>query len=143
MSSNFSSISLIFSLYLTNLLLIIYLFVFVDFLRGGETDREREREREREKHQFVVPLTSAFIGWFLYEPWLGIEPAILVYQDYALTNWAAWPGPKGVFIAIITFLISRCSFGRFHICLVFWFSFSSLDFLSEHSKHNYFILWAC
>ena len=40
--------------------------------RGGrekERNRDREREREREReHLFVVPLTFAFIGGFLYVP---------------------------------------------------------------------------
>ena len=30
--------------------------------RGGERERESGGEIEREKHQFVVPLTYAFIG---------------------------------------------------------------------------------
>ena len=51
--------------------------------------------RERERHQFVVPLIYSFIGWFLYVPWLGIEPATLVYWDDALTNWATCPGQLG------------------------------------------------
>ena len=42
---------------------------------------EVEIERGREKHQFVVPLIEAFIGCFLYMPWLGIEPGTLVYQE--------------------------------------------------------------
>ena len=37
-----------------------------------------ETEEGREKHQFVVSLSYAFIGWFLYVPWLGIEPTTLV-----------------------------------------------------------------
>ena len=42
--------------------------------------------RERGKHQFIVPLVYAFIGWFLYVPRLGIESTTLVYQDHTL-----WP----------------------------------------------------
>ena len=42
--------------------------------------------RKREKHQFVVPLTYAFIVWFLYLPWLGTELRTLVYWDSAITN---------------------------------------------------------
>ena len=53
---------------------------------------EREKKREREKHQFVVPHIYAFIGWFLYVPWLGIEPATLAYWDDAPTNWASGQG---------------------------------------------------
>ena len=41
---------------------------------------------ERENHQCVVPLIYVFIGWFLFVPWLGIEPTTLVYWDYALTT---------------------------------------------------------
>ena len=51
-------------------------------------------EKERD-HRFVVPLIYAFIGWLLYVPWLGIEPATLVYSDNALTNWterSSWRG---------------------------------------------------
>ena len=49
-------------------------------------------EQVREKHQFVVPLISAFTGWFLYVAWLGIKPATLVYQDDTLTRpGLSWP----------------------------------------------------
>ena len=34
---------------------------------------ERKRKGEREKHGFVVPLTYAFIGWFLHVPWQGLN----------------------------------------------------------------------
>ena len=47
--------------------------------------------RERERDQFVVPIIYAFISWFLYVPWLGIE-LWLIGKD-TLTNWATWPGP--------------------------------------------------
>ena len=59
--------------------------------------REGERKKQREKHRFVVPLIYAFIGWFLYVPWFGIEPTTLAYRDDALTNWATWPGSKWEF----------------------------------------------
>ena len=49
--------------------------------------------RKRKKHQFVVPLIYAFIDWFLYVPWLGMEPATLAYPDDAVTNEATQPGP--------------------------------------------------
>ena len=49
-------------------------------------------ERERERERFVVPFISAFIGWFLYVHWPGIEPATLAYGDNALINWATCPG---------------------------------------------------
>ena len=38
-------------------------------------------ESGREKHHFVVPLIYAFTGWFLYLPWLGINPATSVHWD--------------------------------------------------------------
>ena len=47
---------------------------------------------EREKQKFVVPLMYPFISCFLYVPWPGIKPLILVDQDEALTNWATSPG---------------------------------------------------
>ena len=48
-------------------------------------------EKEREKQWFVFPLIYAFIGWFLYVPWLGIEPPKLMYWDDTLANWATQP----------------------------------------------------
>ena len=54
-------------------------------------------EEGRERDQFVVPLMHAFIGCFLSVPWPEIKLATLVYQDNALTNWAAWPGSLGSF----------------------------------------------
>ena len=59
-------------------------FFKIDF-REREEGRERERERKRE-HQFVVPLTDAFTGCFLYVSWLETEPATLAYWDNTLTN---------------------------------------------------------
>ena len=44
------------------------------------------------RERSVAPLIHAFIGWFLYVPWLGIEPATLAHQDDALTTWATQPG---------------------------------------------------
>ena len=38
-------------------------------------------ERRTDRHWFVVLVIYAFIGWFLCVPWLGIEPATLVYRD--------------------------------------------------------------
>ena len=52
----------------------------------------------RERDQFVVVLIYAFIGCFLCEPWLRIEPATLVYPDDALIHWAAQPGPLSIFL---------------------------------------------
>ena len=52
---------------------------------------EGEGKGDREKHWFVVPLIYAFVGWFLYVPWLEMELATLVYGDNVLSNWAARP----------------------------------------------------
>ena len=49
---------------------------------------EREKGGERERHQYAVPPIHAFIGWFLYVLWLGIQPTTLVHWDDALTHWA-------------------------------------------------------
>ena len=43
----------------------------------------RQRKEETEKFQYLVPLTYAFIGCFLYVPCLGIEPTTLEYWDDA------------------------------------------------------------
>ena len=59
----------------------------------AERARERETDRQTDRHWFVVPLIYAFIGWFLYVPWLGIESATVVNWDNALTKWATWPWP--------------------------------------------------
>ena len=56
------------------------------------------RERGREKHWFVIPLIYAFMGCFLYVPWLGIESTTLLYQDDTLTSWATQPGPDNFLI---------------------------------------------
>ena len=58
--------------------------------KGGE--REKERDRQTDKHRFVAPPICALIGWFLYVPWLEIEPATVVHEDDALTNEATRPG---------------------------------------------------
>ena len=61
-------------------------------------------ERQSERPRFVVPLIYAFLGWFLYLLWLGIECATLAYQNNTLTNWATLPGLnhflKGNFLLI-------------------------------------------
>ena len=53
--------------------------------------RETE-EGEGRENLFVVPLIDAFIDCFLCVPWPEMEPAAMVYQDSALTNWATQPG---------------------------------------------------
>ena len=40
---------------------------------------------ERQKHLFVVPLIYAFIGWFLYVLWPGIQLTTFVHQKDTLT----------------------------------------------------------
>ena len=48
-----------------------------------------------ERERFVVPLIYTFSSWFLYVPWPGIEPVVLVYWDDALTNWVTgWTRAK-------------------------------------------------
>ena len=54
----------------------------------------RERGRDREKYWFVVLPMYAFIGCFLYVPWLEIEPSTLAYQDDTPTHCATRPGTK-------------------------------------------------
>ena len=51
-----------------------------------------EGERERERERFVVLFIYAFIGWFLYVSWPGIEPTALAFGDDAATNWATQLG---------------------------------------------------
>ena len=46
-----------------------------------------------EKHWLAIPPIYAFIGWFLYVPWPGIESTTMAYQVDALTTWATRPGP--------------------------------------------------
>ena len=55
---------------------------------------EGKRSKEERETSIVVPLIYAFIGWFLFVPWLVTEPTTLLYEDNALTNWAILPGPE-------------------------------------------------
>ena len=68
--------------------LYIFFFVFLIyvliFLEREEGPGWGGRGRETSSCCFIY----AFIGWFYYVSWLGVEPATLVY-----TNWATWPGP--------------------------------------------------
>ena len=58
--------------------MVCIIFLFVPYLKNFFDFRERQRkERESERHQFVVLLIYAFIGWFFYVPWPGIEPTTL------------------------------------------------------------------
>ena len=56
---------------------------------------------ERQRHQFVVTLLYAFIGWLLYVPWPRIEPTTLVYRNDVPTNWATWPVPAICFFKLL------------------------------------------
>ena len=47
---------------------------------------ERDTDRQTDRHWFVVPLTYAIIGWFLYVPLTGNRNCNLMYQDDALTE---------------------------------------------------------
>ena len=40
---------------------------------------------ERERHQYIVPLIYAFMGWLLQVPWLGIESTTLLYHQKMLS----------------------------------------------------------
>ena len=67
----------------------ISIFPFFFFRHGEGAVKERG-----EKHGFVVSLIYAFIGWFLYVPWLSMESSsTLEYLYYSLTKWTTWPGP--------------------------------------------------
>ena len=57
-----------------------------------EREGNRDRKWERVKHQFAVLPIYAFIGWFLYVPWPGIELTNLVHWNSTPTNWATQPG---------------------------------------------------
>ena len=78
----------------------IYLFL-IDF-------RERKGDGEK-KNQSVVPSIYAFIGWFLYVLWSGMEPSTLAYWDEALTTWTT--GSRQIrFIFLFTFNDFTCTF---------------------------------
>ena len=67
----------------------IYQFISLKFFPKNLFERDID---------FIVPLSYAFIGWFLNVPWPGIELATLVYPDDTLTTWATWPGLAIFFI---------------------------------------------
>ena len=62
-------------------------FLFIDL--GG-------RGKEREKHWFIYPLIYAFIGWFFYVSWLGIEPANLGVSRW-YSNQLSYSGRASLF----------------------------------------------
>ena len=68
---------------------------------------ERGREGEKEEHWFVVPPIYAFVGWFSYVLWQGIEPTALVNQGDALTNWA-YPAKALCHCFYSTYLYTTC-----------------------------------
>ena len=67
----------------TCLYITIIVYLYLCFLLSFILERKKGK---REKHRFVVPLIYAFIGWFLYVPWLVIKPATLMYLDGALLS---------------------------------------------------------
>ena len=77
---------------------LFYLFIRILFIDFREKEEGRETHTHTHTHWFVVPLIYAFMGWFLYVPWPGIEPATLAYWDDTLTNWATWPGPENAIL---------------------------------------------
>ena len=78
----------------------IFIYSFLE--RGGERERE-------EKHWFVVPLIYAFISYFLYVPWTGIEPTTLANWDDILTNWATQLGPSLFTLTTSSYILSTFS----------------------------------
>ena len=81
--------------------------------------------RQREKHQFIVLLIDAFIGWFLYVPWPGFEPMTLVHRDNALTNWTTQPGLPFLFFMPLNYWTEPIVYLMSHlwICLIVYFFF--------------------
>ena len=63
---------------------------------------------ERERDWLTCCPTYAFIGWFLYAPWLQKEPAPLSRWDDALTNWATRPGLKFIYFKDSIYWIALC-----------------------------------
>ena len=71
---------------------------------GQEKSGKGEREGgEREKHWHVVPLIDTFIGWFLYVPWLGIQPTTLAYWVSALTTELHGQGEENLYSFQVVF----------------------------------------
>ena len=81
--------------------------------------RNREEGgRERERLFFFVPLIHAFIGGFLYVPWLGLEPTTFAYRDDPLTSWAARPGLLQLLSVPLSFsssVGSSCEYSSVHL----------------------------
>lgn len=75
-----------------------WFFMFFLFLLLLLILESRERVREKEKHRFVVPCIYSFIGWWLYVPWLEIEPSTLAHGDSTLTTWAPGQGSCSLFL---------------------------------------------
>ena len=102
-----------------------------------------ERE-ERKKHWFAVLLIYAFIGWFLYVPWLGIKLATVAHKDDEQSNWATWPWLKILLkVLIITYggkkltvhSVYHKSFGSFkfrvfvlQISISYWYIYKDMYF---------------
>ena len=95
---------------------IVFKFIFLIW------QRERERERERERDWFVVPFIYAFIGFFLYVPWPGIEPTTLAHWDNTVTHWAACPGLSCCWIICISCFPCDCIYRNIcnrYVCIYF------------------------
>lgn len=54
----------------------------------------------------VVPFICAFISYFLYVPWPGLEFTSLEYQDGAPTNWATQPGNDLLYVFNLSYSVS-------------------------------------
>ena len=85
--------------------------------------------REKEKHQFVVLLIYAFIGWFLYVPWPGLNP-----QSWCIRT-TLWPtelpgqGCKPSFAALCIYIIERYSAIKRNTLLIYvsmWVNFTNI-----------------
>lgn len=60
------------------------------FERKGERERKKAHSRSDIDLVFHLFMHLLVNSCMCSNPW--IEPTILAYQDYALTNWATWPG---------------------------------------------------
>ena len=79
-------------------------------------------QRQRQRTWICGPLIYAFIGWFLYVPWLGIEPAILVYQDDNSTQLSYSARALLPLFSPIIFSICAHTYTPFQLPLLFFIS---------------------
>ena len=68
------------------ILFYLFYFLLIDFRRGVREDGE--------KHRLVVSLIYAFIGWFLYVPWLRWNPYPWCIRTRTPT--ASWVGVRNI-----------------------------------------------